>query len=130
MNKEGFWRHAMMAALALSLAAAGCSTYNYVATSGSQITGDTAFEHKPAAWIITESARHDLRCPSAAIVLDGSLKDDWMVEGCGMRITYRFVTTKSDWNAVVVARVAMCDHPEMISANEQCAAPLPHSSRE
>jgi len=111
--------------VAIALSAGGCSEWNYAVNGGSTVPGGTAFETKTASWVIVRSAVHDIPCETPAIAAPGSLDVDWVVQGCGQRITYRFLAWAGHtWQPVVVARVAMPEgEPVRPSDPPQAMAP-------
>lgn len=93
--------------LALLLSAGGClSEWQYSASDGTKAPGGTVFENKSASSIVVQSAKHDIPCDSPAVAAEGTLDVPWVVQGCGQRLTYRFVTSDHTWQSALIARVA------------------------
>jgi hypothetical protein len=94
-------------ALAAALAAGGCAEWRYQGTDGTSWPGGTVFEGKLASWVVVSSAKHDLPCDTPKITGEGSLEVEWVVEGCGQRVTYRYLPSGHTWKAALVSRIAM-----------------------
>jgi hypothetical protein len=96
-----------LASVAL-LSVAGCAEWQYRTTDGRLWPGGVGgFETPLGEWVVVHSAEHDLSCPAARVTLQGSSSTDWIVEGCGQRVTYRFVASQHTWRPLMVARVTL-----------------------
>jgi hypothetical protein len=116
-------------ALATGLSMSGCSEYRYIATDGDQVYGGTVFDNKVASWVVVKSAKHDIPCASPALLGEGSFDREWVVEGCGQRLTYRFFAWAGhSWQPALVSRVSTCGSPHP-PADEPCIDSSAQSAR-
>jgi hypothetical protein len=98
--------HFALSSVAL-LWVAGCAEWQYRTTDGRSWPGGVVFENAQAEWVVTHSAEHDFSCANNRIISEGSSSQDWIVEACGTRATYRFVAQGHTWQPLMVSRVAM-----------------------
>jgi hypothetical protein len=100
------WARLTVASVAL-LCATGCAEWHYQSTDGQSWPGGVVFENAPAQWVVIHSAQHDFSCPKARVIGEGSSSEDWIVEACGQRATYRFVGAEHTWQPILVSRVVL-----------------------